>query len=49
MFGSFFFNVENFFFISLAIIFVLVMLLVYIFKQRINTVEKTGNTIWCAD
>ncbi len=46
MFQNFFFNVENFFFISLAIIFVLVMLLVYLFKQRISTVEKTGNTMF---
>ena len=46
MFGSIFCNVENFFFISLAIIFILVLLLVYLFKQRISTVEKTGNTMF---
>jgi hypothetical protein len=46
MFCSIFCNVENFFFISLAIIFILVLLLVYLFKQRISTVEKTGNTMF---
>ena len=46
MFGSFFFNVENFFFISLAVIFILVMLLVYLFKRRISNVEQTGNTMF---
>jgi len=46
MFGSFFCNVENFFFISLAVIFILVMLLVYLFKRRISNVEQTGNTMF---
>lgn len=45
MFGGCIFNLENFFFASLAVIFVLVMLLVYLFKQRISSVEQNGNTM----
>ena len=38
--------VENFFFISLAITFALVLLLVYHFKQRISLVERKGDTMF---
>ena len=41
-----FFNfVETFFFISLAITFVLIMMLVYHFKERLSALEKKSNTI----
>lgn len=42
---SFFSFVETFFFISLAITFVLIMMLVYHFKDRLSTLEKKSNTI----
>lgn len=42
---SFFNFVETFFFISLAITFVLIMMLVYHFKERLSTLEKKSNTI----
>lgn len=42
---SFFNFVETFFFISLAITFVLIMMLVYHFKDRLSTLEKKSNTI----
>lgn len=38
--------VENFFFIGLALLFVLVLLLVYHFKQRMNSVEKKGDNMF---
>ena len=42
-----FFNfIETFFFISLGITFVLILLLVYHFKQRICTLEQKGNTMF---
>jgi hypothetical protein len=44
MFGLF--QVENFFFVSLAIIFVLVILLVYLFKQRINSIETNETSMF---
>jgi hypothetical protein len=37
---------ENFFFVSLAIIFVLVILLVYLFKQRINSIETNETSMF---
>lgn len=41
-----FFNfVETFFFVSLAITFVLIMMLVYHFKERLSALEKKSNTI----
>ena len=41
-----FFNfIETFFFISLAITFVLIMMLVYHFKERLTTLEKKTETI----
>lgn len=42
---SFFNFVETFFFISLAITFVLIMMLVYHFKDRLSALEKKTNTI----
>lgn len=44
MFGLF--QVENFFFVSLAIIFILVILLVYLFKQRINSIETNETSMF---
>jgi hypothetical protein len=44
MFGLF--QVENFFFVSLAIIFLLVILLVYLFKQRINSIETNETSMF---
>lgn len=42
-----FFNfVETFFFISLAITFVLIMMLVYHFKERLSVLEKKTNTMF---
>lgn len=42
-----FFNyIENFFFISLGVLFILVLLLVYHFKQRMSSVEKKGDTMF---
>jgi hypothetical protein len=42
-----FFNfIETFFFISLGITFVLILLLVYHFKNRICTLEQKGNTMF---
>jgi hypothetical protein len=42
-----FFNyIENFFFISLGVLFILVLLLVYHFKQRMTSVEKKGDTMY---
>jgi hypothetical protein len=42
-----FFNfIETFFFISLGITFVLILLLVYHFKQRVCTLEQKGNTMF---
>jgi len=42
-----FFNfVETFFFISLAITFVLIMMLVYHFKERLSILEKKTNTMF---
>ena len=42
-----FFNfVETFFFISLAITFVLIMMLVYHFKERLTVLEKKTNTMF---
>lgn len=42
-----FFNfVETFFFVSLAITFVLIMMLVYHFKERLTIVEKKTNTMF---
>lgn len=38
--------VENFFFISLGITFVLILLLVYHFKQRMSSVERKGDTMF---
>ena len=38
--------VENFFFISLGITFVLILLLVYHFKQRMSSVERKGETMF---
>jgi hypothetical protein len=40
-----FFNfIESFFFISLAITFVLIMMIIYHFKERINVIEKKNET-----
>ncbi len=39
-------QIEGFFFVSLAIIFMLVLLLVYLFRQRINSMENTGNSMY---
>lgn len=42
-----FFNfIETFFFISLAITFVLIMMLVYHFKERLSVLEKKTNTMF---
>jgi hypothetical protein len=42
-----FFNfIETFFFLSLGITFVLILLLVYHFKQRINTLENKCDTVF---
>jgi hypothetical protein len=42
-----FFNfIENFFFLSLAITFVLILLLVYHFKQRITSLEQKNDTMF---
>jgi len=42
-----FFNfIETFFFVSLAITFVLIMMLVYHFKERLTIVEKKTNTMF---
>jgi hypothetical protein len=42
-----FFNfIETFFFISLGITFVLILLLVYHFKQRINSIEQKNETMF---
>lgn len=42
-----FFNfIETFFFISLGITFVLILLLVYHFKQRVCSLEQKGNTMF---
>lgn len=42
-----FFNfVENFFLISLGITFVLILLLVYHFKQRVSSMERKGETMF---
>ncbi len=42
-----FFNfVENFFLISLGITFVLILLLVYHFKQRVSSMERKGDTMF---
>ena len=38
--------IETFFFISLGITFVLILLLVYHFKQRLNTIEQKSNTMF---
>jgi hypothetical protein len=38
--------IENFFFVSLGITFVLIMLLVYHFKQRITSMERKGDTMY---
>ena len=43
---GFFSFIENFFFLSLGILFILVVLLVYHFKQRMNSVEKKGDTMY---
>lgn len=43
---GFFSFVENFFFISLGITFVLILLLVYHFKQRMSSVERKGETMF---
>ena len=37
--------IETFFFISLGITFVLILLLVYHFKERISNLEEKNNTI----
>jgi cbb3-type cytochrome oxidase subunit 3 len=38
--------IENFFFISLALVFVLVLLLVYHFKNRITVAEKKSESMY---
>ena len=38
--------IETFFFISLGITFVLILLLVYHFKQRVTSIEQKGNTMF---
>ena len=38
--------IETFFFISLGITFMLILLLVYHFKQRLNTLEQKSNTMF---
>jgi hypothetical protein len=38
--------IENFFFVSLGITFVLIILLVYHFKQRITSMERKGDTMY---
>jgi hypothetical protein len=38
--------IETFFFISLGITFVLILLLVYHFKQRLTSIEQKGNTMF---
>ena len=38
--------IENFFFVSLGITFVLIILLVYHFKQRIASMERKGDTMY---
>lgn len=38
--------IETFFFISLGITFVLILLLVYHFKQRLNTIEQKSDTMF---
>jgi hypothetical protein len=43
---AFFDFIENFFFISLGITFVLILLLVYHFKQRISSMERKGDTMY---
>lgn len=43
---EFFGFVETFFFISLAITFVLIMMLIYHFKERITVLEKKTNTMF---
>jgi hypothetical protein len=43
---GFFSFIENFFFISLGIVFILVLLLVYHFKQRMSSVERKGDTMY---
>jgi len=43
---AFFDFMENFFFISLGITFMLILLLVYHFKQRISSVERRGDTMF---
>lgn len=43
---GFFDFVENFFFISLGVLFILVLLLVYHFKTRMSSVEKKGETMY---
>ena len=43
---GFFSFIENFFFISLGVVFILVLLLVYHFKQRMSSVERKGDTMY---
>ena len=43
---GFFSFIENFFFISLGIVFILILLLVYHFKQRMSSVERKGDTMY---
>jgi len=43
---AFFDFIENFFFVSLGITFVLIILLVYHFKQRISSMERKGDTMY---
>jgi hypothetical protein len=43
---GFFSFIENFFFLSLAITFVLILLLVYHFKQRITSLEQKNDTMF---
>ena len=38
--------IETFFFISLGITFMLILLLVYHFKQRLNAIEQKSNTMF---
>jgi hypothetical protein len=38
--------IESFFFLSLGVVFVLLMLLVYHFKQRITTIEQKSDTMF---
>ena len=38
--------IETFFFISLGITFILILLLVYHFKQRLSAVEQKGDTMF---